>query len=47
MKLEGIAFLGDGTLALINDDDFGITGDATKVLLVKQAVTRDTAIYTD
>jgi hypothetical protein len=47
VKLEGIAFLGDGTMALINDNDFGIAGDATKVLLVKQAVTPDTAVYTD
>ncbi len=47
VKLEGIAFLGDGTLALINDNDFGITGDATKVLLVKGAVSPDTAVYTD
>ena len=47
VKLEGIAFLGDGTMALINDNDFGITGDATKVLLVKDAVSPDTAVYTD
>ena len=46
-KLEGVAFLGDGTMALINDNDFGITGDATKVLLVKDAVSPDTAVYTD
>ncbi|MPZ09409.1 MAG: esterase-like activity of phytase family protein [Kiloniellaceae bacterium] len=46
-KLEGIAFLGDGTLALINDNDFGIGGDETKVLLVGGAVTVDTAIYTN
>ena len=47
VKLEGVAFLGDGTMALINDNDFGITGDATKVLLVKGAVSPDTAVYTD
>jgi hypothetical protein len=47
VKLEGIAFLGDGTMALINDNDFGITGDATKVLLVGGAVKADTAVYTD
>ena len=46
-KLEGIAFLGDGTLALINDNDFGIGGDETKVLLVGGAVKADTAVYTD
>ena len=47
VKLEGIAFLGDGTMALINDNDFGIAGDATKVLLVDGAVKADTAVYTD
>lgn len=47
VKLEGIAFLGDGTLALINDNDFGILGDATKVLLVGGAVKPDTATYTN
>ena len=46
-KLEGIAFLGDGTLALINDNDFGIAGDETKVLLVGGAVRADTATYTN
>ena len=34
-KLEGIAMLGDGTMLLINDDDFGITGEKTKILIVK------------
>jgi hypothetical protein len=38
-KIEGVAFLGDGALALINDNDFGIRGDATKVLIVRGAVT--------
>ena len=33
-KLEGMAFLGDGTLALINDNDFGIRGDTTRILLI-------------
>jgi hypothetical protein len=46
-KLEGIAFLGDGTMALINDNDFGIGGDETMVLLVGGAVKADTAVYTD
>jgi hypothetical protein len=46
-KLEGIAFLGDGTMALINDNDFGIAGDETKVLLVGGAVKADTAAYTN
>jgi len=34
-KLEGIAFLGDGSIALINDDDFGIEGASTKVVVIK------------
>jgi len=29
-KTEGMAFLGHGSLALINDDDFGITGGRTR-----------------
>ena len=44
---ELFARLNRAELALINDNDFGITGDATKVLLVKGAVTPDTAVYTD
>jgi hypothetical protein len=35
VKLEGIAILGDGTMLLINDDDFGITGERTKILVIK------------
>lgn len=34
-KLEGIAHLGDGSLALINDDDFGIDGATTKIVVIK------------
>ena len=34
-KTEGMALLGDGTLALINDDDFGITGARTQIVLVR------------
>ena len=34
-KLEGIAMLEDGTMLLINDDDFGITGERTKILVVR------------
>ncbi len=34
-KLEGIAILGDGTMLLINDDDFGVTGERTKILVIK------------
>lgn len=33
-KVEGLAILGDGALMMINDDDFGITGERTKVLVV-------------
>lgn len=44
-KLEGIAFLGDGAMALINDNDFGIGGDATKIVIVTGAVEADPAIY--
>jgi hypothetical protein len=34
-KTEGVALLGDGSLALINDDDFGITGGRTQIVVVK------------
>jgi len=34
-KTEGIALLGDGTLALINDDDFGIAGGRTQIVVVR------------
>jgi hypothetical protein len=34
-KLEGVAVLGDGVLFLINDDDFGITGERTRGLIVR------------
>ncbi|MDJ0389047.1 esterase-like activity of phytase family protein [Roseomonas sp. E05] len=34
-KIEGIALLPGGTLMLINDDDFGITGEHTRIALVK------------
>jgi hypothetical protein len=36
-KTEGMALLGDGTLALINDDDFGITGGRTVITVVNGA----------
>jgi hypothetical protein len=32
-------------LALINDNDFGIRGDETKVILIKGALTPDPAVY--
>jgi hypothetical protein len=34
-KIEGMALLGDGALALINDDDFGITGARTQIVVVR------------
>ena len=34
-KTEGLALLGDGSLALINDDDFGITGGRTQIAVVR------------
>ena len=36
-KLEGIAILGDGTVALINDNDFGITGEKTRVVVLSNS----------
>jgi hypothetical protein len=33
-KLEGIAILGNGDVALINDNDFGIFGDPTQVVVL-------------
>lgn len=33
-KTEGMALLGDGSLALINDDDFGITGGRTVIAVI-------------
>lgn len=45
VKIEGVALLGDGSLALVNDNDFGITGETTAVLVVKGAVTADKAAY--
>lgn len=34
VKIEGLAFLNDGRLLMINDDDFGITGERSKILIV-------------
>lgn len=34
-KTEGMALLGDGALALINDDDFGIAGGRTQITVVR------------
>jgi hypothetical protein len=44
-KIEGMALLGDGALALINDNDFGIRGDRTQVLIVRGAVSADEAVW--
>lgn len=35
VKLEGMSLAGDGRLMLINDDDFGIDGGTTKIMLVE------------
>jgi hypothetical protein len=34
-KTEGMALLGDGALVLINDDDFGITGQRTQIVVLR------------
>ncbi|MGE0253846.1 MAG: esterase-like activity of phytase family protein [Alphaproteobacteria bacterium] len=34
VKLEGVALLGDGSVAIVNDNDFGITGEVTKVVVL-------------
>jgi hypothetical protein len=34
-KTEGMALLGDGSLAIINDDDFGITGGRTQIVVLR------------
>ena len=34
-KLEGLALTRDGRLLVINDDDFGVTGQATQINLVE------------
>ncbi len=34
-KTEGMALLGDGSLLLINDDDFGIAGGRTQIVVVR------------
>jgi hypothetical protein len=33
-KLEGLAIARDGRLVIINDDDFGVTGQRTQINLV-------------
>jgi hypothetical protein len=44
-KIEGVTLLGDGSLLLINDNDFGIRKDPTIILIVKGAVTPDADAY--
>lgn len=39
-KIEGIALLGDGSVALINDSDFGIFGATTRIVVVKGSAIR-------
>jgi hypothetical protein len=34
-KTEGMTLLGDGTLALVNDDDFGIAGARTQIVVIR------------
>ena len=34
-KTEGITLLGDGALAITNDDDFGIASGRTQIVLVR------------
>ena len=34
-KTEGMVLLGDGSLALINDDDFGIAGGRTQIVVLR------------
>ena len=36
-KTEGMALLGDGALAIINDDDFGIAGGRTQIVVLRGA----------
>jgi len=40
-KTEGMAVLGDGSLALINDDDFGITGGRARSSLSREPASRN------
>jgi hypothetical protein len=44
-KIEGLTFLGDGTLGIINDNDFGLRGDATVIVLAKGVVQPDPAVF--
>ena len=44
-KIEGMAFLQDGSLLLINDNDFGIRGDSTKIVILRGVADADPAIW--
>jgi hypothetical protein len=44
-KIEGVTFLPDGAMVLINDNDFGIRGDETRILIVRGAVSADPSVY--
>jgi hypothetical protein len=43
VKLEGIAMMADGSMLIVNDDDFGITGEKTKILVVKDSAIKVTS----
>ena len=34
-KTEGMALLGDGSLVIINDDDYGIAGGRTQIVVLR------------
>lgn len=44
VKIEGLALTGDGSLMMINDSDFGITGETTRPVVLKgSAIAADPA----
>lgn len=44
VKIEGLALTGDGSLLMINDSDFGITGETTRPVVLKgSAIAADPA----
>jgi hypothetical protein len=43
VKLEGIAMMADGSMLIVNDDDFGITGEKTKILVIKDSAIKVTS----
>lgn len=45
VKIEGLALAGDGSLLMINDSDFGITGETTRPVILKgSAIAADPAM---